>query len=681
MRALRILLILAVLFLLALLAVRGLPKWYGPALLARFGLTDVHLDGLRLTTGSLEITKFSATLSRPSGPFGIALDRAACEFNLPDLFQGRLTACSAAEATLRLPPSGGGRADGSLPDLAGMFRSRPTVRVPVGRLQIDQLFILRQDAGPARAIPLALDWTTAEGGGSLVVNTIDSPGGKIAEPLLEMRIAGDLLTGQLSLPPAVLSVLLPTTAKGKPPSGMVRGEWRTVLSPDPDGGRPFHLFVTVADLRHSRLDATEITLQLDGAAAADGGTVTLQPTSVLLVQNGRGQGWEWGQLNLNLAGTIATAPERWQLHLKPASPWLIDGLTVGTSRFTRMQLEGAGIDIGLDAGGVHASATVTLSAYKDSLRADLRWQSTGERQGVLTLRTTKPIDLIQAGNPLALLVRPASPLVLDQGSLDFSSQLTWSDKAPPVLQFDLDLKDGKGLMADIPFSGFNVRQELQLLPKPATQTPGTITLAALHGPVPLANLRMTTVVQTSPIATPIFTIKGAEVELLGGRVETRDCDYDLGRDEGRCLLAASNLDIEQVLAVQRVKGLAATGRVSGQLPVLFDRAGMRISKGRFANTTDGLIRYQPDSAAPPGSPLTDYALKALEEFRYHSLVALVDYQPDGQLNLRLELQGKSPKLDTERPVHLNIGAQQNLLSLLKSLRYKPDPNLLNPHGR
>ena len=171
------------------------------------------------------------------------------------------------------------------------------------------------------------------------------------------------------------------------------------------------------------------------------------------------------------------------------------------------------------------------------------------------------------------------------------------------------------------------------------------------------------------------------MDLLGGRVESRDCDYDLGRGEGGCVLAVSNLDIEQVLAVQRVKGLAATGRISGQLPMRLDRAGLRINQGRLANTTDGLIRYRPDNVTPPGSPLTDYALKALEEFRYHSLVALVDYQPAGELNLRLELQGKSPKLDAERPVHLNIGTQQNLLSLLKSLHYQPNSNLLQQRGR
>jgi hypothetical protein len=47
----------------------------------------------------------------------------------------------------------------------------------------------------------------------------------------------------------------------------------------------------------------------------------------------------------------------------------------------------------------------------------------------------------------------------------------------------------------------------------------------------------------------------------------------------------------------------------------------------------------------------------------------VDYLPDGLLTIALQLQGKNPKLEGGRPVHLNITTEQNLLSLLKSLQY------------
>jgi len=67
--------------------------------------------------------------------------------------------------------------------------------------------------------------------------------------------------------------------------------------------------------------------------------------------------------------------------------------------------------------------------------------------------------------------------------------------------------------------------------------------------------------------------------------------------------------------------------------------------------------------------LPDFVIKAMEDFQYDTLQTKVSYQPDGQLDLTIQLQGKSPRIDTNRPIHLNLNVEQNLLYLLKSLRY------------
>ena len=68
-----------------------------------------------------------------------------------------------------------------------------------------------------------------------------------------------------------------------------------------------------------------------------------------------------------------------------------------------------------------------------------------------------------------------------------------------------------------------------------------------------------------------------------------------------------------------------------------------------------------------GTPGMDIAAKALQDYRYTFLKSSVTYEPDGRLLLGLELQGKSPKLNTSRPVHVNLNVEQNVLKLLKSL--------------
>ena len=105
---------------------------------------------------------------------------------------------------------------------------------------------------------------------------------------------------------------------------------------------------------------------------------------------------------------------------------------------------------------------------------------------------------------------------------------------------------------------------------------------------------------------------------------------------------------------------------------MIDKQGISIEKGIFINNIgNGTIQYKPASGTEQlqQSQLTAIALDALRDFHYSHLSADVNYHPDGNLMVNISLKGISPELDTDRPVHLNINTEQNLLSLLKSLRY------------
>jgi hypothetical protein len=64
----------------------------------------------------------------------------------------------------------------------------------------------------------------------------------------------------------------------------------------------------------------------------------------------------------------------------------------------------------------------------------------------------------------------------------------------------------------------------------------------------------------------------------------------------------------------------------------------------------------------------EVAANALRNYHFTELESDVEYKPDGQLELRLALKGKSPELNTSRPVHVNLTLEQNVLELLKSLQ-------------
>jgi len=112
--------------------------------------------------------------------------------------------------------------------------------------------------------------------------------------------------------------------------------------------------------------------------------------------------------------------------------------------------------------------------------------------------------------------------------------------------------------------------------------------------------------------------------------------------------------------------------VSGTIPVRLDSKGVSVRKGRIrADKPGGAINYIPDEkgeAVKSASIKSEVLLNLLRDFRYDVLDAETEYKPDGQLLMKMQLKGKSPQQYKERPVHLNLTLDQNILSLLKSLR-------------
>ncbi|MBT8421310.1 MAG: YdbH domain-containing protein, partial [Gammaproteobacteria bacterium] len=113
-------------------------------------------------------------------------------------------------------------------------------------------------------------------------------------------------------------------------------------------------------------------------------------------------------------------------------------------------------------------------------------------------------------------------------------------------------------------------------------------------------------------------------------------------------------------------------KLSGSLPVLLGPEGIRIRNGRIAAVEPGgQVLYRPDGG---GRSLADAAgqmkmlFDVLKDFHYHTLDATANYTPDGELKIDVVFGGRGVEIGAERPVHFNLKIEQNILSLLKSLR-------------
>jgi hypothetical protein len=166
----------------------------------------------------------------------------------------------------------------------------------------------------------------------------------------------------------------------------------------------------------------------------------------------------------------------------------------------------------------------------------------------------------------------------------------------------------------------------------------------------------------------IVHVQPTAFELLGGTGSVAAFDYRLTEGLARMPLSLDGLDLGLILALEGEQ-ISGTGRIGGTLPVRVDGHRPSVSGGRIqAEPPGGRLRVSPTLAGGAGQPGLDFALRALQDFRYDVLEAGVDYDVDGNLALAVHLEGRNPDIEGGRPIHYNVNVTENLPVLLRSLR-------------
>jgi len=130
------------------------------------------------------------------------------------------------------------------------------------------------------------------------------------------------------------------------------------------------------------------------------------------------------------------------------------------------------------------------------------------------------------------------------------------------------------------------------------------------------------------------------------------------------------------MKLEQQEGLAGSGMLDGQIPIEISSEGIVVTQGQLsARAPGGNIRYTPTAkvaALAQSNPSVSIVVKALSNFQYDVLDVNTDYQPGGELNLQVRLQGKNPDWQEGQPVHLNLNLEENILTLLRSLQMSDD---------
>ncbi len=302
--------------------------------------------------------------------------------------------------------------------------------------------------------------------------------------------------------------------------------------------------------------------------------------------------------------------------------------------------------------------------------------------GQLSFTTVDPVNLNQ-GVALSQLVKKWKyDFDLFNGEIAIQAEMKWRSEVPLNLTVRTEFFDVGGAYKDIVFSGINSRQNLQLLPVLQTMSnpsasrvgqTGLIKVKHIDAGILIDRLSLQMVLRQSEYGDlPQLEVHNFNANLLEGHFSSKQFTFDLNQPVNHIDIRVRSLDLSKIVATQQFSGLKVSGKLDGWLPVEINSEGVFVHNGTFSNAgRKGFIRYRPEVSVEQlkSNPLSEIALTALRDFRYHKLAAEIDYQSDGELTIALHMNGMSPELADRKMVNLNINTEQNVLSLLKGLRY------------
>ncbi len=292
--------------------------------------------------------------------------------------------------------------------------------------------------------------------------------------------------------------------------------------------------------------------------------------------------------------------------------------------------------------------------------------------GKALFSTSQPFDLQSEATGLSQVISGLNlPLNVSAGLVNSKGTINWSRNTLQKVQGSLSLRNGAGSYANTTVTGLLIQQDLELFPKISSRIPGYLSASEINNSLTLKNFALRNQFLASDDSLlPILLLDSIQTELFGGLVSSRDIYVDLQDQELDCTVHLDRIDLKEIIKLNKMKGLQVSGILDGAIHAQWKDHQLSIHEGELrSRAPGGTINYLPPGGSNGLSTLPAYAMKALEEFNYDTLVATPRYENDGTLSINIQTKGQSPPLKTNRPVHLNLNTEQNILSLLQSLRY------------
>lgn len=167
----------------------------------------------------------------------------------------------------------------------------------------------------------------------------------------------------------------------------------------------------------------------------------------------------------------------------------------------------------------------------------------------------------------------------------------------------------------------------------------------------------------------LFAIDAFEATLFRGAVRSNSAHYDWSASRNEAEITIERLDLARMLDLAAYDAVQATGFISGTLPLSLTDYSPSIDQGYLhVEAPGGTIRYSAIGGSNGSNAALNFVNQALNNYQYDLMETTVDYQPTGELDLGVRLQGLNPDMNNGQRINLNLNISDNIPALLQSLQ-------------
>ena len=250
-------------------------------------------------------------------------------------------------------------------------------------------------------------------------------------------------------------------------------------------------------------------------------------------------------------------------------------------------------------------------------------------------------------------------------------QISGKDSASVVAgEVDIALDSLAGSFGDLAFAGLELAATASVGATAGLEVSPFDAEVALFDPgFPVEKISA----RVSPdLASGEIAVDDARMQALGGHVFVDPFTYSLTAKTSQLIVRPRGIQLQLIVDLVDSEALTVEGSVSGAIPVNISGHGITAEGGRVeSDPPGGAIRFPsgiPGLSGGDDSSQVGVVTQALSNFEFESLTSDVTYTVDGDLLLQMRMQGANPDMDPDQPVVLNLGLENNVPQLLKSLQ-------------